>query len=90
MTLVTIQSRHIIFNAFVSVKLNEEVSDTCMSELMGSHKTGGQSCDISERCAETMSAPGLVGYGITHQLLWIMLAEKVRPLLYQAFFSYLS
>ncbi|XP_052270218.1 UPF0764 protein C16orf89 homolog isoform X2 [Dreissena polymorpha] len=59
------------------VHMDESVSDRCMSELMGSHKPRGQPCDISQQCALDMTAPGLLGYGITHQLLWTMLAEKV-------------
>ena len=52
----------------------------CMSELIGSHKAGGTPCDISSHCVSIMTAPGLLGYGITHQLLWTMLAEKVLQL----------
>ncbi|XP_053407382.1 AP2/ERF domain-containing protein PFD0985w-like [Mercenaria mercenaria] len=63
-----------IFPANLSV--DEETSDRCMSELIGSHKSHGESCDISSICAHTMTAPGLLGYGITHQILWTMLADK--------------
>jgi hypothetical protein len=59
------------------VNLDEETSDKCMSELIGSHKLHGQSCDISSQCAFIMTSPGLLGYGITHQILWTMLADKV-------------
>lgn len=59
------------------VSVDEESSDKCMSELIGSHKSRGESCDISSKCAYTMTAPGLLGYGITHQILWTMLADKV-------------
>lgn len=61
-----------------SVILDEEQSDVCMAELIGSHKAHGKSCDISSKCTKTMTTPGLVGYGITHQVLWTMLAEMVR------------
>ncbi|XP_060574645.1 uncharacterized protein LOC132732272 [Ruditapes philippinarum] len=59
-----------------TVNLDEETSDKCMSELIGSHKLHGQSCDISSQCAFIMTSPGLLGYGITHQILWTMLADK--------------
>ncbi|XP_052768028.1 uncharacterized protein LOC128208506 [Mya arenaria] len=62
--------------AKTEVVMDEEKSDKCMTELMGSHVTHGKSCDISNDCAFVMTAPGLVGYGITHQILWTMLAEK--------------
>ena len=55
------------------------MSDKCMTELIGSHKSYGASCDISSECVVLMTSPGLVGYGITHQLLWTMLAQKVQP-----------
>ncbi|KAL4237389.1 hypothetical protein ACF0H5_002107 [Mactra antiquata] len=58
------------------VTLDEKQSDKCMSELIGSHKTNGKPCDISRKCVEIMSSPGLLGYGNTHQILWTMLAEK--------------
>ena len=54
-----------------------------MSELIGSHKSGGVPCDISSQCVYVMTAPGLMGYSITHQLLWIMLAEKVIAVEFQ-------
>lgn len=59
------------------MSVNEEASDKCMRELMGGDELYTKSCNISEHCATTMSYPGLIGYGITHQILWIMLAEKV-------------
>ena len=60
--------------------MDEETSDNCMSELIGSHKSGGIPCDISNQCVSTMTNPGFLGYGLTHQILWTMLAEKVGSL----------
>lgn len=67
----------------LTVHLDETKSDRCMSELIGSHRPGGVPCDISSQCVFLMTSPGLVGYGITHQLLWTMLAEKVIYLLFK-------
>ena len=66
-----------ITTPLIVVKLDEDQSDVCMSELMGSQDTHPKACDISVNCTNIMTTPGLLGYGLTHQLLWTMLAEKV-------------
>ncbi|XP_033733441.1 uncharacterized protein LOC117322612 [Pecten maximus] len=57
-------------------KLNEDVSDRCMAELMGTNSNSKRTCEISNFCIQMMTTTGLSGYGITHQLLWTVLAEK--------------
>ncbi|XP_069116087.1 uncharacterized protein [Argopecten irradians] len=57
-------------------KLNEDVSDRCMAELMGTYYNSKAICEISDFCIQTMTTTGLSGYGITHQLLWTVLAEE--------------
>ncbi|KAJ8308493.1 hypothetical protein KUTeg_013367 [Tegillarca granosa] len=54
--------------------LDETTSDNCMSELIGSQSK--EKCKISEKCAKIMTTKGLSGYGITHQILWTMLADQ--------------
>lgn len=56
------------------VALTENQSDNCMSELLGSQT--GMPCSISDECVTVMSTMGMNGYGITHQLLYTMLAEQ--------------
>ena len=55
---------------------DEDFSDGCMAELMGSD--GHKKCGISLPCLHTMSRRGYEGYYITHQLLYTILAEQVR------------
>ncbi|XP_060077665.1 uncharacterized protein LOC132557185 [Ylistrum balloti] len=57
-------------------KLNEDVSDRCMAELMGTNSNSKTTCEISDFCIQMMTTTGLSGYGITHQLLWTVLAEQ--------------
>lgn len=46
-----------------------------MSELLGTQT--GMPCSISDECITVMSTRGMNGYGITHQILYTMLAEQV-------------
>ncbi|XP_005094546.1 uncharacterized protein LOC101856725 [Aplysia californica] len=62
------------YKAKVKVKLTEELSDRCMTELMQSTEL---TCNISAECAKIMTMRGLTGYGVTHQLLWSALGEKM-------------
>ena len=76
-----------MYYMYVLGRLDEEQSDRCMSELIGSHKSGGKPCDISSQCISIMTSPGLLGYGITHQVLWTLLAEKVQQIFYDFMFK---
>ena len=67
-----------IFTSFFTVKLSESLSDKCMTELTGELGTDKR-CVISSECIEIMTVKGLTGYGITHQILWTMLADQVSP-----------
>ncbi|ESO83508.1 hypothetical protein LOTGIDRAFT_169202 [Lottia gigantea] len=64
-----------IYKLSKSVKFDESVSDTCMSNIAGNDKNI-KKCTITKNCLDVMTAKGLTEYGITHQLLWTMLAEK--------------
>ncbi|CAI9729817.1 Hypothetical predicted protein [Octopus vulgaris] len=56
-------------------EIEENTSDNCMQELIGSSEH--PRCSISNKCAQIMTCRGLMEYSITHQLLWLMLAEQV-------------
>ena len=49
----------------------------CMNELTGDKQANIKPCVISDKCLQVMTQKGRTGYGITHQVLWTMLAEKV-------------
>ena len=59
-------------------EISEEESDKCMGEMVGTNLDEEQPCGISEACIKTMTTRGFIEYSITHQLLWTMLAQKVR------------
>ncbi len=57
---------------------DEDFSDNCMGQLLGTGREDGQRCVITEACLESMLARGKVEYQVTHQLLYTMLAEQVH------------
>ncbi|XP_067682057.1 uncharacterized protein [Haliotis asinina] len=65
-----------VYKAQKNANLDEEVSDRCMGELTGASHKYGRSCIISDQCVKTMTLRGLTEYGLTHQILWTMVAEK--------------
>ncbi|XP_046571855.1 uncharacterized protein LOC124280019 [Haliotis rubra] len=65
-----------VYKAQKNANLDEEVSDQCMGELTGASHKYGRSCVISDQCVKTMTLRGLTEYGLTHQILWTMVAEK--------------
>ncbi|XP_076464882.1 uncharacterized protein LOC143296714 [Babylonia areolata] len=74
-----------VYLASKNVRLDEHQSDICMMEITqpkrsplrraGGHGSEG-GCSLSEHCGRVMTARGLTDYGITHQLLWTVLAEQ--------------
>ena len=63
----------------ITEDFSEAFSDQCMSELMGSG-VGDQKkerCSMSLTCLDSMLKGGMKGYGLTHQLLYTILAEQV-------------
>lgn len=62
------------FSPDEEIHMVESQSDKCMSELLGTQT--GIPCSIGKECILIMSARGMIGYGITHQLLYTMLAEQ--------------
>ena len=69
-------SHHSNFPVF-SVPFDEEFSDRCMGELMGTGRSDGRTCIMTPQCLGAMFIRGLGEYQITHQLLYMMLAEQV-------------
>ncbi|XP_041353629.1 uncharacterized protein LOC121371652 [Gigantopelta aegis] len=65
-----------LYSANREGSLDESTSDMCMSELTGDKQTNRKPCLISDKCLQVMTLKGRTGYGITHQVLWTMLAEK--------------
>ena len=51
-----------------------------MMEITQSNHTaaGRGGCSLTRKCALIMTEQGLTQYGITHQILWTALAEKVH------------
>ena len=58
--------------------MEEEFSDRCMHELMGSEENGYKKCAPSAACLEKMFEQGNTEYTITHQLLYSVVAEQVE------------
>ncbi|XP_078609942.1 UPF0764 protein C16orf89 homolog [Branchiostoma floridae x Branchiostoma japonicum] len=53
---------------------NEEQSDACLTELLG---TGSKaSCSISPSCWNLMTSPGYQGYWLTHELFYLEIGEQ--------------
>ncbi|KAI8501236.1 hypothetical protein Bbelb_213310 [Branchiostoma belcheri] len=53
---------------------NEEQSDGCLTELLGTNaKT---SCSISPSCWSLMTSPGYRGYWLTHELFYLQIGEQ--------------
>ena len=63
---------------------NEEFSDRCMGEIMGTYKKGSRPCSVSSDCLQTMMSKGFDEYTLTHQLLFSYLAEHVSIQTYTA------
>lgn len=57
----------------------ESVSDRCIGELMGTDKV--PACQISDSCVSLMTQRGHRDYDITHQLLYLMIAQQVCPVI---------
>ncbi|XP_050407138.1 myb-like protein D [Patella vulgata] len=69
-----------IYKSTKQFKIDEATSDKCMAELTGSNRSDKKTCYIGKECLDTMTMKGLTEYGITHQILWTMLAEKTNCL----------
>lgn len=61
----------------VAGRIDEDFSDNCMGQLMGTGRADKRRCVVTNDCLEAMLARGHVEYQMTHQLLYTMLAEQV-------------
>ncbi|XP_038619125.1 UPF0764 protein C16orf89 homolog [Tachyglossus aculeatus] len=58
-----------------SDSFSEELSDSCMSFLLGTWQEDGKPCTVTESCRDLMTQPDTQGYALSHQVLYFMLAE---------------
>ncbi|XP_007498776.1 UPF0764 protein C16orf89 homolog isoform X2 [Monodelphis domestica] len=58
-----------------SDSFSEELSDSCMTLLLGTKKEGLQPCTVTDLCRELMTKPGCMGYALSHQLLYFLFAK---------------
>ncbi|XP_077762642.1 UPF0764 protein C16orf89 homolog isoform X1 [Canis aureus] len=54
---------------------SEELSDSCLVQLLGTGTDSSQPCRVSDFCRTLMTKPGYSGYGLSHQLLFFLLAR---------------
>ncbi|XP_041605761.1 UPF0764 protein C16orf89 homolog isoform X3 [Vulpes lagopus] len=54
---------------------SEELSDSCLVQLLGTGTDSNQPCQVSDFCRTLMTKPGYSGYGLSHQLLFFLLAR---------------
>ncbi|CAF1178845.1 unnamed protein product [Adineta steineri] len=58
---------------------NEEESDKCFAELLGSSDhLNSTKCFISKSCWKMMTSPLSKNYRLTHQLLWFLIAKNIN------------
>ena len=59
-------------------EFNEEQSDKCMSDILGSQTYGvPQKCKITDDCWKAVTTKGTGGYFLTHQALYFIIADLV-------------
>ncbi len=64
-------------NVILEDSMDEAASDVCMTDLVGDKEEASPiSCVITNYCWDIMSAKSKSGYHLTHQALFMMLAEK--------------
>ncbi|XP_062444486.1 UPF0764 protein C16orf89 homolog [Rhea pennata] len=64
------------YTAFGSTKcLTEEMSDSCLTYLLGTWKESGKSCIVTSTCRNIMTKPGCSDYSLSHQLFYFMFAD---------------
>ncbi|XP_027695519.1 UPF0764 protein C16orf89 homolog isoform X1 [Vombatus ursinus] len=54
---------------------SEGLSDSCMALLLGTKEEGLQPCTVTDVCRELMTKPGCMGYTLSHQLLYFLIAK---------------
>uniref|UniRef100_W5MIN6 Chromosome 16 open reading frame 89 n=1 Tax=Lepisosteus oculatus TaxID=7918 RepID=W5MIN6_LEPOC len=54
---------------------DEQLSDKCMTLLLGTWKDNGTPCIVTKSCRETMTRFGCPRYSLSHQLLYFMMGR---------------
>ncbi|XP_076998006.1 UPF0764 protein C16orf89 homolog [Tamandua tetradactyla] len=54
---------------------SEELSDSCLVQMLGTGAGGGAPCSLSAWCRTLMATPGCSGYCLSHQLLLFLTAR---------------
>uniref|UniRef100_A0A8C4KIB7 Uncharacterized protein n=1 Tax=Dromaius novaehollandiae TaxID=8790 RepID=A0A8C4KIB7_DRONO len=66
------------YTAFGSTKcLTEEMSDSCLTYLLGTWKESGKSCIVTSTCRNIMTKPGCSDYSLSHQLFYFLFADML-------------
>lgn len=55
---------------------NEMESDNCIAEILGSMPGATRTCDISDKCWLQMTAPGCVGYSLSHEVFYLQIGQQ--------------
>ncbi|NWX95484.1 CP089 protein, partial [Nothoprocta ornata] len=55
--------------------LTEEMSDSCLTYLLGTWKENGKPCIVTNTCRNIMTKPGCSDYSLSHQLFYFMFAD---------------
>nr|XP_009678593.1 PREDICTED: UPF0764 protein C16orf89 homolog isoform X2 [Struthio camelus australis] len=64
------------YSAFGGTKcLTEEISDLCLTYLLGTGKESGKSCIVTSTCRNIMTKLGCSDYSLSHQLFYFMFAD---------------
>ncbi|UJR33015.1 hypothetical protein I4U23_020475 [Adineta vaga] len=57
---------------------DEDVSDACFAELLGSSNDSNSSqCFVTQSCWKLMTSVNSADYRLTHQLLWFLIAKNI-------------
>jgi len=67
-----------IENGLRNSDFNEDESDSCFAELLGSsNRPNSTKCLVSQTCWIMMTSPMAKDYRLTHQLLWFLVAKSI-------------
>ncbi|XP_078096102.1 UPF0764 protein C16orf89 homolog isoform X2 [Mustelus asterias] len=57
---------------------DEDISDRCMTQLLGTWEENGLPCQDTDTCSSLMMALNCADYSLSHQLLYLIVAEHKR------------
>jgi hypothetical protein len=71
-------NEHFIENGLKNSDFDEEESDACFAELLGSSTSlNSTKCFITDACWKMMTSSMSKDYRLTHQLLWFLIAKSI-------------